>query len=92
MFWQVVLFIGFVLACIYHVCHMAPEGLVASRVMGISGPVWRSLDVLYAQWLLSRTFGHAIGASHTVAKGASLLLPALAHCCQYPHVLALFYN
>ncbi len=66
---QVILCIGFSLACIYHVCHMAPEGLVASKVLGVSGPVWRSLDVLFAQWLLGRTFGHAVAATHSVSVG-----------------------
>lgn len=48
---------------------MAPEGLVASKVLGLSGPVWRSLDVLFAQWLLGRTFGHAVAATHSVPVG-----------------------
>ncbi|BDA49895.1 hypothetical protein COCOBI_15-0230 [Coccomyxa sp. Obi] len=74
----VILFIGFFLACIYHVCHMAPEGLVASKVLGVSGPVWRSLDVLFAQWLLGRTFGHAVAATHSVPVGvANAAFPAL---------------
>lgn len=66
---QVVFSVGFLLACVYHICHMAEEGLVASSVLGISGPVWRSLDILFAQWLLGRTFGHALGASHKLTAG-----------------------
>ncbi|CAL8465576.1 g5112 [Coccomyxa elongata] len=74
----VVLCIGFTLACIYHVCHMAPEGLVASKVLGVSGPVWRSLDVLFAQWLLGRTFGHAVAATHSLPVGVTnAAFPAL---------------
>lgn len=74
----VVLCVGIALACIYHVCHMAPEGLVSSKVLGVSGPVWRSLDVLFAQWLLGRTFGHAVGATHIIPVGVTnAAFPAL---------------
>ena len=61
--------IGFLLACIYHVCHMDEAGLIASSVFGISGPIWRSADVYMAQWLLSRMWGHALKASHPVTSG-----------------------
>ena len=61
--------IGFLLACIYHVCHMDEAGLIASRVFGISGPVWRSADVYMAQWLLGRMWGHALKAFHPITSG-----------------------
>ena len=61
--------LGFLLACIYHVCHMDEAGLIASRVMGLSGAFWRSADVYMAQWLLGRMFGHALNASHPVTAG-----------------------
>lgn len=68
--------IGFLLACIYHVCHMDEAGLIASRVMGLSGAFWRSADVYMAQWLLGRMWGHALQASHPVTAGMLLSLPA----------------
>ena len=65
--------LGFLLACIYHVCHMDEAGLIASRVMGFSGPFWRSADVYMAQWLLARMWGHALKASHPVTSGMALV-------------------
>lgn len=58
--------LGFVLAVIYHICHMNVDGLQSSTILGISGPLWRTFDIICAQWLLARTFGHAVGASHWV--------------------------
>ena len=54
--------IGFTLATIYHAAHMHSQGLERSSILGVAGPMWRTLDVLCAQWLLGRTWGHAIGA------------------------------
>ena len=71
--------LGFLLACIYHVCHMDEAGLIASRVMGLLGPFWRSADVYMAQWLLGRMWGHALKASHPVTAG-------VAPCLQNPGV------
>ena len=61
--------VGFLLACIYHVCHMDEAGLIASRVMGLSGAFWRSADVYMVQWLLGRMWGHALNATHPVTAG-----------------------
>lgn len=66
---QAVFSLGFALASVYHVCHMHDEGLHKSEVFGISGPLWRTWDILCAQWLLARTFGHAVGARHWVTQG-----------------------
>ena len=71
---QVLFSLGFGLAAIYHVCHMHEEGLQSSRFFGISGPLWRTADIIVAQWMLARTFGHAVGASHWVTKGKQVLL------------------
>ncbi|KAL0045052.1 hypothetical protein WJX82_006549 [Trebouxia sp. C0006] len=60
--------LGFVLAIVYHVCHMNADGLQSSTILGISGPLWRTFDIICAQWLLARTFGHAVGASHWVTQ------------------------
>ena len=61
--------IGFFLAVVYHICHMDDRGLHSSNVFGISGPVWRTWDILFAQWLLGRTFGEVLGAQHTLTMG-----------------------
>ena len=66
---QILFSIGFSLAAIYHVCHIQEEGLQSSTFLGISGPLWRTGDIIVAQWMLARTFGHAVGASHCVTKG-----------------------
>lgn len=58
--------LGFLLACAYHVAQMDPSGLPSAVVAGVPGPVWRTWDILCAQWLLGRSFGHAVGASHAV--------------------------
>ena len=42
------------------------QGLSAATVLGVSGSLWRSLDILCAQTLLSRTLGHAVGAHTSV--------------------------
>ena len=56
---------------------MHDEGLHRSEVFGISGPLWRTWDILCAQWLLARTFGHAVGARHWVTQGVQSLLALL---------------
>ena len=33
--------LGFVLACVYHICQMDEDGLAAASVLGVPGPVWR---------------------------------------------------
>lgn len=71
---QAVFSLGFALASVYHICHMHDEGLHKSEVFGISGPLWRTWDILCAQWLLARTFGHAVGARHWVTQGESSLM------------------
>ena len=53
---------------------MHEEGLQSSTFWGISGPLWRTGDIIVAQWMLARTFGHAVGASHWVTKGKHMLL------------------
>ena len=53
----------------YHWCHMDPGGLKSSSALGISGQVWRTVDIVYAQWLLGRTFGHLVGAQHLITLG-----------------------
>jgi hypothetical protein len=58
--------LGFLLACVYHTAQMDPDGLAAATVAGVPGPVWRTWDILWAQWLLGRAFGHAVGATHVV--------------------------
>ncbi|KAL0019556.1 hypothetical protein WJX79_000427 [Trebouxia sp. C0005] len=60
--------LGFVLAVVYHICHMNVDGLQSSTILGISGSLWRTFDIICAQWLLARTFGHAVGASHWVTQ------------------------
>ena len=54
--------LGFFLAIVYHLAHI--EGLENSTLLGLPGSLWRSLDILCAQTLLSRTLGHAVHA-HT---------------------------
>lgn len=66
---QVIFGVGFALALVYHAFQMDPGGLTKSHFLGVGGPTWRTLDVLWAQWLLARTFGHAIGASHLATQG-----------------------
>ena len=66
---QAVFTLGFALASLYHICHMHEAGLSESSLLGVSGLVWRTFDILCAQWLLGRTFSHAIGASHWVTHG-----------------------
>ena len=88
---QAVFSLGFALASVYHICHLHDEGLQRSEVFGISGPLWRTWDILCAQWLLARTFGHAVGARHWATQGveswSALLHPAVrlftpqSHCC-----------
>ena len=75
---QVLYGVGFLLAGVYHVCHMDEAGLIASRVLGVPGPVWRTADVYMAQWLLSRMWGHALKASHPLTSGVSVLITARA--------------
>ncbi|KAL4423051.1 hypothetical protein ABPG77_002085 [Micractinium sp. CCAP 211/92] len=53
---------GFLLAIVYHVLHMHPEGIAKAEFLGLSGATWRGLDILMAQALLARTCGHALGA------------------------------
>ena len=55
---------------------MNVDGLQSSTILGISGPLWRTFDIICAQWLLARTFGHAVGASHWVTHGT---LPLFLH-------------
>jgi hypothetical protein len=33
--------LGFILACVYHICQMDADGLAAASVLGVPGPVWR---------------------------------------------------
>jgi len=73
---QALFSLGFVLAVVYHICHMNVDGLQSSTILGISGPLWRTFDIICAQWLLARTFGHAVGASHWVTQGR---LPLFLH-------------
>lgn len=56
--------VGGLLAVVYHICHLDPRGLHTSRILGVTGPVWRSWDILFAQWLLGRTVGQVVGAQH----------------------------
>ncbi|KAK9805472.1 hypothetical protein WJX72_000199 [[Myrmecia] bisecta] len=60
---------GFALATLYHLCHMLTANLQQAQLLGVSGPAWRTLDVLFAQWLLGRTFGHLMRAKHSLTKG-----------------------
>lgn len=59
--------LGFFLAVVYHLAHI--EGLENSNLLGIPGSLWRSLDILCAQTLLSRTLGHAVGAHTSLVSG-----------------------
>jgi len=89
---QALFSLGFVLAVVYHICHMNVDGLQSSTILGISGPLWRTFDIICAQWLLARTFGHAVGASHWVTQGR---LPLFLHnqfskaCVHSSHILSL---
>ncbi|KAL3151016.1 hypothetical protein ABBQ38_012887 [Trebouxia sp. C0009 RCD-2024] len=60
--------LGFALAIFYHVCHMHVDGLQGAALFGISGPLWRTWDIICAQWLLARTFGHVVGARHWLTQ------------------------
>jgi hypothetical protein len=51
---------------------------MAAKVMGLAGPVWRTLDIVGAQCLLARTLGHAVGASTQLVSGAAGIR---AGCC-----------
>lgn len=59
---------GFALAVVYHICHMHQEGLQSAQLFGISGPLWRTWDIICAQWMLARTFGHVVGARHWITQ------------------------
>jgi len=54
--------LGFLLAILYHIAHLG--GLENTTLLNLPGSLWRSLDILCAQTVLSRTLGHAVGA-HT---------------------------
>jgi hypothetical protein len=54
--------LGFLLAIFYHIAHLG--GLENATLLNLPGSLWRSLDILCAQTVLSRTLGAAIGA-HT---------------------------
>jgi len=64
---------------------MNVDGLQSSTILGISGPLWRTFDIICAQWLLARTFGHAVGASHWVTQGR---LPLSLHIQNPPSLHA----
>ncbi|KAK9810823.1 hypothetical protein WJX73_010228 [Symbiochloris irregularis] len=68
---MVVFSVGWWLATMYHVCHLDPRGLQNSSLLGIPGPVWRTWDIVSAQWLLGRTWGETLGAQHPVTLGIS---------------------
>lgn len=69
--------IGFALAVIYHVVHMMPGGIAEASLWGVSGATWRTLDILWAQGLLARTFGHVVGVHRpSLATFANLAFPA----------------
>lgn len=74
---QAVFSLGFALATFYHLCHMHVDGLQSAALFGISGPLWRTWDIVCAQWLLARTFGHAVGARHWVTQGSCPLIASL---------------
>lgn len=79
--------IGFILALIYHVLHMHPEGIANAEFLGMSGPNWRALDILMAQALMGRTFAHALGATSRI----TLSLPSIVYPASlliYAHGLA----
>lgn len=61
---------GFVVAFLYHYCHMHDDGLEASELWGVTGPSWRTLDIIVATFCLARTAGHALGASHPATLGS----------------------
>jgi hypothetical protein len=83
--------LGFLLAVIYHVAHL--DGLEESSVFGVSGSLWRSLDILVAQSLLARTLGHALGARSAPAvwlsNGAfpTLLMSWAVASKRIPHIV-----
>ena len=79
---QVLFSLGFVLATVYHICHMHEEGLQSAELFGISGPLWRTWDIICAQWLLARTFGHVVGARHWVTQG-TLRYAVNLRMCEY---------
>lgn len=69
--------IGFLLAVIYHVVHMMPGGIAGASLWRVSGATWRTLDILWAQGLLARTFAHALGVrSSAISTFANLAFPA----------------
>jgi hypothetical protein len=58
--------LGFLLAVLYHIAHLG--GLENTTLLNLPGSLWRSLDILCAQTVLSRTLGHAVGAHTSVVK------------------------
>lgn len=70
--------LGFLLAVLFHICHMHAEGLQSARYLGLSGGMWRTFDIVLAQICLARTLGHAVDCRHPiVASIPNLILPTL---------------
>ena len=66
---------------------MHDEGLQSAEVFGISGPLWRTWDIICAQWLLARTLGHAVGARHWLTQGDYSKFAVLQLSCHFLLVL-----
>ncbi|KAG7675003.1 hypothetical protein Ndes2526B_g07852 [Nannochloris sp. 'desiccata'] len=58
--------LGFLLAILYHIAHLG--GLENTSLFNLPGSLWRSLDILCAQTVLSRTLGHAVGAHTSIVS------------------------
>lgn len=69
--------IGFLLATLYHLCHMDSVGLEHSSLLGVPGPVWRRWDIASAMMCLARVWGIALGACQQVTLAfPNVIFPA----------------
>ena len=62
---------GTIVAVAYHIAHMHPGGLEDAVLLGMSGSLWRTLDIIICQSLLARTVGHVLGARSCIVKALS---------------------
>ena len=66
---QVTFGVGFVFACAYHFCQMDPNAGLQGTLWGVKGTAWRKVDILAAQFVMARSFGHFISSKcHFVSR------------------------
>lgn len=63
---------------------MHGDGLEASEFWGVTGPSWRTLDIIVATFCLARTASHAVGASHPATLGTLIVL-SYGHGVYFTH-------